>query len=153
GISSDEFRRAVEELSMGLRELGVEPGDRVAILSENRPEWAFADLATLTAAAVDAPIYSTLTPPQVLYILNDSEARVLSLSNEAQGRKVAEIRAQAKHLRHVIRMDEAPIEGTLSLDEVRSRGREALARDPGAVRARAAQVKADDLATLIYTSG
>src|SRR5262249_47397367 len=63
-LSSDELRRAVEELSLGLRSLGVERGDRVSILSENRPEWAFADLATLTAAAVDAPIYSTLTPPQ-----------------------------------------------------------------------------------------
>jgi len=153
GISSEEFRRAVEELSMGLRGLGVERGDRVAILSENRPEWAFADLATLTAAAVDAPIYSTLTPAQVLYILNDSEAKVLFLSSEAQGRKVAEIRAQAKHLRHVIRMDDVPIEGTLSLDEVRAKGREALAKDPQAVRRRAAEVKAEDLATLIYTSG
>ena len=57
-ISSDEFRRAVEELSMGLRGLGVEKGDRVAILSENRPEWAYADLATLCAGAVDAPIYA-----------------------------------------------------------------------------------------------
>ncbi len=153
GVSSDEFRRAVEELSMGLRALGVGKGDRVAILSENRPEWAFADLATLTAGAVDAPIYSTLSAPQILYILNDSEATVLFVSNAAQGRKVAEIRDQAKDLKHVIRMDEAPIEGTLSFEEVRAKGREALAADPEAVRKRAAEVKADDLATLIYTSG
>ncbi len=153
GISSADFRQAVEELSLGLRALGVETGDRVAILSENRPEWAMADLATLCAGAVDAPIYATLTPPQVLYILNDSQAKVLFLSNAAQARKVAEVRAQASHLKHVIRMDEAPLEGTLSLSEVRARGREALARDPGAVRARAAQVQPSDLATLIYTSG
>ncbi len=153
GISSDELRRAVEELSLGLRALGVEKGDRVAILSENRPEWAIADLATLTAAAVDAPIYSTLTPPQILYILNDSEAKVLFLSTAAQGRKIAEIRAQAKSLKHVIRMDDTPIDGTVSIDEVRAKGREALAKDQGAVRKRAAEVKPDDLATLIYTSG
>ena len=55
-ISSDEFRTAVEEMSMGLRELGVAAGDRVAILSENRPEWAYADLATLCAGAVDVPV-------------------------------------------------------------------------------------------------
>ena len=54
-VSSEEFRRAVEEVSMGLRGLGIERGDRVAILSENRPEWAYADLATLCAAAVDVP--------------------------------------------------------------------------------------------------
>src|SRR5689334_18797785 len=64
-ISSDAYRQAVEELSMALRGLGVEPGDRVAILSENRPEWAYADLATLCAAAVDVPVYPTLTADQL----------------------------------------------------------------------------------------
>jgi long-chain acyl-CoA synthetase len=152
-VTSDEFRAAVEELSMGLRALGLERGDKVAILSENRPEWAFADLATLAVGAVDAPIYSTLTPPQVLYILNDSESKVVFVSNEAQWRKLAEVRAQARHLKHVIRMDPVPLEGTLSLDEVRARGREALAGDKDAVRKRTAEVQPDDLATLIYTSG
>ncbi len=152
-ISSAEFRQAVEELSLGLRSLGVEKGDRVAILSENRPEWAIVDLAALCAGAVDAPIYSTLTPPQILYILNDSQSKVLFVSNAAQARKVAEIRSQASHLKHVVRMDEAPLEGTLSFSEVRARGREVLARDPNTVRARAAEVQPSDLATLIYTSG
>jgi long-chain acyl-CoA synthetase len=152
-VSSEELRRTVEELSLGLRSLGVEPGDRVAILAENRPEWAYADLATLTAGALDSPIYSTLTPPQVLYILNDAEAKVIFVSGALQARKVAEIRSEAPHLRHVIRMDAAPIEGTLSLEEVRALGRPALEKEPDAVRKRAAQVKAEDLATLIYTSG
>jgi long-chain acyl-CoA synthetase len=152
-ISSEEFRRAVEELSMGLRALGIEPGDRVAILAENRPEWAFADLATLTAAAVDVPIYATLTPPQVLYILNDSQAKVLFVSTEIQGRKVEEIRGQAPQLRHVIRMNDFALADSLSLDEVREKGRAELAKDPESVRRRAAQARPEDLATLIYTSG
>jgi long-chain acyl-CoA synthetase len=155
-ISSAEFRCAVEELSMGLRALGVERGERVGILSENRPEWAYADLATLAAAAVDAPIYATLTPTQVLYILNDSEAKVLFVSTPAQARKIQEIRAQATHLQHVIRMEEMPADaaaGTISIDEVREKGRPALRADPDAVRKRAAEVKETDLATLIYTSG
>jgi long-chain acyl-CoA synthetase len=152
-ISSDAFLTAVEELSMGLRSLGIEKGDRVAILSENRPEWAYADLATLCAGAVDAPIYSTLTPPQVLYILNDSGARTLFVSTAAQLRKVMEVRAQAPMLRHVIHMDDAPHPDTLSLEDVRVRGREALATDRGAVRKRAQAVDPEDLATLIYTSG
>ena len=152
-ISSEDLRTAVEEVSMGLRVLGVEKGDKVAILSENRPEWAIADLATLAIGAVDAPVYSTLTPAQVLYILNDSESKVVFVSNAAQAAKVAEVRPQARRLLHVIRMDEAPIEGTLHFDEVRAKGREALARDKDAVRKRAAEVKPEDLATLIYTSG
>ena len=152
-ISSEEFRRAVEELSMGLRALGVEKGDRVALLSENRPEWAYVDLATLCAAAADVPIYPNLPPAQVLYVLNDSQAKVAFASSAAQVKKITEVRAKAPHLKHVIRFDDPPQEGTLSLEEVRARGREALAADREAVTRRAAEVAPDDLATLIYTSG
>ena len=152
-ISSDEFRAAVEELSLGLRDLGVLKGDKVAILSENRPEWAFADLATLCAGAADVPVYATLTPAQVLYILNDSESKVVFVSNAAQAAKVAEVRGQLQSVRHVVCMDEAPVAGTTALSEIRARGREALAREEGAVRRRAAEVRPEDLATLIYTSG
>src|SRR5688572_32922427 len=88
-ISSEEFRRAVEELSMGLRGLRVDRGDRVAFLSENRPEWAFADLATLCAGAVDVPVYTSLTGPQVQYILKDSECKAIFDSNEQHALKVA----------------------------------------------------------------
>ncbi len=154
-ISSQEFRQAVEELSLGLTALGLEKGDKVAILSENRPEWAYADLATLTAAAVDVPVYATLTPSQVLYILNDSEAKACLVSTVGQAKKIAEIKDRAPHLKHVIRMEDGPgfPEGSLSLDEVRAKGRQALAKEPDAARKRAAEVKPEDLATLIYTSG
>jgi long-chain acyl-CoA synthetase len=155
GISSDELRQAVEELSMGLRALGIERRDRVAILSENRPEWAFADLAILTAGAVDVPIYPTLTPPQVLHILEDSQCKAIFVSSTAHESKVAEIRAKAPHLQHVIRMDDGTgrHSSVMTLDEVRAKGRPSLAQEPDAVRKRASAVKADDLATLIYTSG
>ena len=152
-ISSEEFRRAVEELSMGLRGLGIDRGDRVALLSENRPEWAYADLAVLCAAAVDVPIYPSLTAPQILYLLNDSQSKAIFVSNDPLAAKLAEIRAQAPALKHVIRMDDGAGAGTLTLSEVRGRGRKALAEDRGAVKARAAEVKPADLATIIYTSG
>jgi long-chain acyl-CoA synthetase len=153
GISSAELRTIVEELSQGLVALGVAPGDRVAILSENRPEWAFADLATLLAAAADAPVYPTLTAAQVLYVLNDSGSKVVFASTAAQVHKLAEIRSSAPQVQHVILMDEPPLAGTLSLAEVRAKGRELLARDKDAARKRGALVKPHDLATLIYTSG
>jgi long-chain acyl-CoA synthetase len=152
-ISSEELRAAVEETSMGLRALGIGKGDTVAILSENRPEWTIADLATLCAGAADATIYATLTPPQVQYILNDSESKVVFVSTAVQAAKVAEVREKLPHLRHVIRFDPAPAPGTTSLDELRAKGREALQADRDAVRHRAAEVAKDDLATLIYTSG
>jgi long-chain acyl-CoA synthetase len=152
-ISSDELRVGVEEISMGLRALGVGKGDKVAILSENRPEWAMADLAVLCAGAADAPIYPTLTAAQVLYILKDSESGVVFVSTPAQAAKVAEVRPQLGSLRHVVCFEPTPVAGTLTLEEVRARGREALAADHDAVRRRAGEVAADDLATLIYTSG
>jgi long-chain acyl-CoA synthetase len=153
-ISSDELRAAVEEISAGLSTLGVEKGDRVAILSENRPEWAFADLATLAAGAVDVPVYATLTPPQVLYVLGDSEAKVAFVSTAAQAAKVAEVRDRLPRLCHVVRFDQTPAApGTTSLDELRAKGKAALAADPAAVRRRAGEARAEDLATLIYTSG
>jgi long-chain acyl-CoA synthetase len=152
-ISSDELRLAVEEISMGLRALGVGKGDRVAIISENRPEWAMADLAVLCAGAADAPIYPTLTAAQVLYILKDSESTVAFVSTAAQAAKVAEVRPQLPHLRNVVCFEPAPVEGTITLQELRARGRQGLAADRDAVRRRAGEVGGEDLATLIYTSG
>jgi len=153
-ISSDEYRRAVEELAMGLLALGVSKGDRVAILSENRPEWAYADLASLALGVIDVPVYPNLTADQALYILNDSESKVVFVSNPEQAAKVAETRERAPHLQHVVRMQEGSFPpNTIGLDEVRAKGRAALADNPAAVRQRADAVMPDDLATIIYTSG
>ena len=154
-VSSDEFRRAVEEVSLGLRAVGLERGDRAALLSENRPQWAYADMATLCAGAVDVPIYPTLTPSQVLYILKDSEAKLALVSTPAQAAKVMEVRSQAPALRHVIGMEEGASfpAGVLTLEEVRAKGRAALEARPASVRESAAPVKPTDLATIIYTSG
>jgi long-chain acyl-CoA synthetase len=153
GISSDEFRTAVEEASMGLRALGLSASDRAAIFSENRPEWAIADLATLCAGAADVPVYATLTTPQVAYVLKDCEAKVVFVSTPALAAKVAEVRPQLPDLQHVVRFADEDLPGTMGFDELRAKGREALAADPDAVRTRAAEVKGDDTATLIYTSG
>ena len=152
-ISSEELRAAVEETSMGLRALGIGKGDKVAILSENRPEWTIADLDTLCAGAADATIYATLTAPQVQYILADSEAKAVFVSNAAQAAKVAELRDRLPLLQHVVRFDPAPVPGTTSLDELRAKGKEALSADRDVVRRQTATVTKDDLATLIYTSG
>jgi long-chain acyl-CoA synthetase len=149
--SSDEFRTAVEETALGLAGLGIGRGDHVAILSENRPEWAFADFATLALGAADVPIYPSLTAPQVRYILNDSRAKAVFVSTPAQAAKVAAAKGELAGLGHVIAIEPAP--GCLPLAELRARGRAALAIEPDAVRKRAAGVSPADLATIIYTSG
>ena len=153
-ISSEDYRRTVEELAMGLLALGIEKGDRIAILSENRPEWAFADLASLAIGAIDVPIYPNLTSEQALYLLNDSESKAVFVSDPEQAAKVAETRGRAPTLEHVIRMQEGSFPpGTIGLGEVCEKGRAALRDSPEAVRERAALVEPDDLATIIYTSG
>ena len=149
--SSDEFRAAVEETALGLLGLGIGKGDQVAILSENRPEWAFADFATLAAGASDVPIYPSLTPAQIRYVLSDSRAKAIFVGSRALLAKLAEVKGELPGLAHVISFDELP--GALSLAGLRVQGREALAREPDAVRKLAARVAPDDLATIIYTSG
>jgi long-chain acyl-CoA synthetase len=143
----------VEAFSMGLRELGVQPGQHVAILSENRPEWAITDYACLAARCADVPIYPTLPPRQIEYVLRDSESVVVCVSNATQLAKVDQIRGGLPHLKHVIIFDKVPA-GTHALwfDEVVTRGREARSRYPD-WKAQALRAAPDDLATLIYTSG
>src|SRR5437764_531543 len=96
--SVDEFRDTVRYFATGLYHLGLKPGDRVAILSENRPEWAMADFAILAGAAVTVPVYPTLLGWQIEYILNDSGAVAVICSNEEQMKKVAGIRDHCPHI-------------------------------------------------------
>ena len=87
-LSAERARNDVESLALGLGALGVRRGERVALLSENRYEWAITDLATLGQGAVTVPVYPTLTAPQIRYILENAEARVCVVSNAAQLEKV-----------------------------------------------------------------
>ena len=143
----------VQAISLGLRELGVQPGDRVALVSENRPEWALADYACLCARAADVPIYPTLPPKQTEYILRDSEAVAVFCSTAAQLEKVLEVRAGLPALRHVIVFEPgARRAGVLTLADLEAKGRAAAAKYADWKR-EALAVRPDDLATLIYTSG
>jgi long-chain acyl-CoA synthetase len=148
-----ELAERVHAASIGLRELGVRDNDRVAILSENRPEWAITDYACLTAHATNVPIYPTLPARQVQYILQDSGAVAIVLSTAAQLEKLRSIREHLPALRHVIAFDaDASGPDVLPFAELLACGKAALHRHPG-WRAHALAVAPDDLATLIYTSG
>ncbi len=152
-LSYRDVATQVRDLSIGLLELGVRPGDRVAILSENRPEWAITDYACLAARCTDVPIYPTLPARQAEYILRDSGACAILVSSREQVDKLRTIRSHLPALAHVIAFDENARErGVLGFEEVLARGREARARHSG-WQANALQVGAGDLATIIYTSG
>jgi long-chain acyl-CoA synthetase len=152
-ISGAALLERVQDLSLGLRELGVRPRDRVAILSENRPEWAIADYGCLALCAADVPIYPTLPAKQIEYILQDAGVTVVFLSSQQQLAKIQEIRSHLPALRHVVVFDEsAAKDDTLAFAEVSRRGRQARDRAP-TWRADALAAGPDDIATIIYTSG
>jgi long-chain acyl-CoA synthetase len=143
----------VHDASLGLLELGVAPGDRVAILSENRPEWAYTDYACLAARCADVPVYPTLPAKQIEYILRDSGAVAVCVSSRIQLSKVQEIRAALPALRHVIVFDEEVEDpGVLRWTELLAKGRAAHSKY-SQWQAEALLVTPDDLATIIYTSG
>ena len=154
-ISSRALAARVRRVALGLEELGVKTGDRIAILSENRPEWAITDYACLTAALVDVPLYPNLPPEQVAYILRDASVTAVFVSDATQAAKLAAVRASCPTLRHVVTFAADGHAGAdLTLAEVEARG--ATVDDDArqaAYRARAIAVKPDDVATIIYTSG
>jgi long-chain acyl-CoA synthetase len=153
-VSSTDFRRNVAGTVRALQEWGVRKGDRIAILSENRPEWSTADFGILLLGGVTVPVYSTLTPEQTAYTLRDSGATIVFVSTEQQLRKVQTILPQTQVKRIVI-MDRIQIAGDVAancalMDQFMTQG--PLALDPQSERF-ARSIQPDDLATIIYTSG
>ncbi|MDQ6925465.1 MAG: long-chain fatty acid--CoA ligase, partial [Candidatus Eremiobacteraeota bacterium] len=145
----------VRRISLALAELGLVPGDRVALLCENRPEWAIADYACLTGRLASVPIYPTLPAEQVLHILTDSGAAGVFVSTAVQAAKVVAVRTQCPALRVVIGIDAGVADGcNLTLAELEARGAMLDTPERAAEWEREAlSVRPDDLATLIYTSG
>ncbi len=153
-ISHSEVAERVRHAARGLSSLGVRRGDRVAILSENRPEWAIADFACLTAGLTDVPIYPTLPADQIAYILKDSGAVAIFVSTRTQAEKIREVRSQIPAVKTVIGFDDAPGLTNMSMAELEKRGTEGETKESITThREDALSVKPDDLATIIYTSG
>ncbi len=154
-ITHREALGRVQTISLGLCELGIKPGDKVAILSENRPEWALTDYACLCARAPDVPIYPTLTAKQTEYILRDSESVAVFCSTAAQVAKVLEVKGALPGLQQIIVFDgdaAAGRPGVISLAALEGKGRAVVSRHPN-WKAEALSAGSEDLATLIYTSG
>jgi len=141
-VSYSEFGETVRALAKGLIALGIEPGDRVAVLGETRPEWTYADFAALCAGAVVVPVYHTASPEEIQHVLGDSGARLIVCEDGDQIEKVEKIRGELDKLERIVSFDD--------FDELRAKGEDV---DDGEVEKRLEAVSADDLFTLIYTSG
>jgi long-chain acyl-CoA synthetase len=153
-ISHKELERRVRHVALGMVAAGARPGDRVAILSENRPEWAICDYACLTSGVTDVPLYPSLPADQLPYMLNDAGAVAIFVSTAAQAAKLAEIRSHLPALKIVCAFDGKFPGVDCTLAELESRGASAdSASATTEYRTRALAVRPDDLATIIYTSG
>jgi len=152
-VSSEEALRRVKALRMGLKSLGVKPGDKVALLSENRIEWALADLGSLCAGAVTVPIYPTLLTDTIEYILNEAEPVAIFVSTEEQAAKIHQIRDRLPSLRDVISFDRTGLPDIMTLDKLKQIGQNLLEANPPAPRDECVTVDKDSPCSIIYTSG
>ena len=165
--STQEFFDQIRDFSLGLSGMGLNAGDRVALICETRPEWLVADLGALTAGAVTVPVYPTLPADRMRRILADAGVSVAVASDELQASKVQAIRSQLPDLRQVIVIDPPPrdasglepsptADGRGTFEEVARRGHQRLMQEDGLARVfkeTASAIRDDQLATIIYTSG
>jgi long-chain acyl-CoA synthetase len=162
-VSYAQLADVVQEIALGLIDLGIEPGERLCILGNTRPEWSYADMAATSAGAVVVPIYQTNSPEECLWVISDSAACAIICEDEEQLEKIAAIREQIPGLRTIVVIDppsddsiaNGPSEAVraldaISLDEVRERGRSHAAEE---LESRRAAVRGEDPFTFIYTSG
>ena len=157
GITYSEFKEQTENFAYGLASFGIKAGDKVAIISENRPEWVFSDMAILGLGAVDVPLYPSLTADSVEFILNNSEAKGIIVSNNFQLNKINKIKKNCRHLEFIIVFNEIetdPEEKNLYLfKEIQEKGTEFAKQHPGLFKDTISKVDENDLGTIIYTSG
>jgi long-chain acyl-CoA synthetase len=144
-----ELGETVRRLSLGLIDLGIEPGDRVAILANTRVEWTWFDFAALSAGATVVPIYQTNSPEECQYVLENSDARVVIVEDSEQLEKIRAVRDRSPKLEQVILMT-GTAEDAISLEDLGSRGD---SRDTSEWEARYNAIGPEDICTFIYTSG
>jgi long-chain acyl-CoA synthetase len=158
-VTGKEFFEGIRDLSLGLTALGMDPGERVAIVAESRPEWLSVDFAVLAAGAIPVPVYPTLSPGQVRYILKDAGVSIAVVSTRLQLEKIQEIRHDLPALQAIVVMDASAAgqsPSVVSLAEVSERGHARMMAEWGIAkqfRDVARAVKPEQLATIVYTSG
>jgi len=122
-ISTREFGNLVKHFSLGLRDLGADEGDKLIILSENRPEWVIVDFANLCFGGITVPVYTSLVAEQIKYIIDDSDTKIVVFSNEEQWKKIKAIRPQLQKVKHYISLSSQAPNGVLTYEQVLERGR------------------------------
>ncbi|MGK2939897.1 MAG: AMP-dependent synthetase/ligase [Solirubrobacteraceae bacterium] len=147
----EEVGDIASEIGRGFIDLGIAPGDRVAILANTRVEWTYVDFAATQAGTALVPIYQTNSPEECEWVLGDAECVAVVCEDTSQLAKVREVQSRLPHLQHIVVMvADGDIGDAISLDDLRARGRE---HDVSELQARTDAVSPDDIFTIVYTSG
>lgn len=152
-ISTSEFGDSVKHTALGLRDLGLGVEDKLILLSENCPEWTTTDLACVSVGAITVPVYTSLVPEQLKYIIDNSDAKVVVVSSPELWAKVGEIKSELTKVNHYITFQPETPEGALTLGKVQENGKKIAGENPNLFDELVSKVKPDDTASIIYTSG
>jgi len=156
-ISYDEFKEQTDDFAYGLASLGVKAEDKVAIISENRPEWVFSDMAILSLGAIDVPLYPSLTAESVEFIMNNSESKGIIVSNKFQLNKFIKIKDRCKSIEFIIILNEKDfspeLKNLFTFKQIQDLGKKHRKENPDLLKDSIEKVKPEDICTIIYTSG
>jgi len=157
GITYPQFKEETDSFADGLAALGVKKDDKIAIISENRPEWVYSDMAILGLGAIDVPIYPSLTAESIEYILANSDSKGVIVSNKFQLNKILKIKHNLKHLQFIIVINEKDIIPDVSslytFKDIQDMGDIFKTSHPDYLKEARGRVSEDDICTIIYTSG
>ncbi|MCW8822977.1 MAG: long-chain fatty acid--CoA ligase, partial [Ignavibacteriaceae bacterium] len=157
GISYKELKDETDLFAYGLVELGLKKNDSVALISENRPEWVYADFAMQMLGIINVPLYPSLTSDSIEYILNDSESKAILVSTGFQLNKVLKIIKNCKHLKQIIIFNEQEDgdgkTNILTFKQVQEKGKDRKKSNPDLLKKTSGEIKENDICTIIYTSG
>jgi len=146
--STEQFIAEANAISLGLLALGIQPGDKVATIANNRPEWNFTDIGILQIGAIHVPIYPTITDEDYTYILNHAEVKIIFISSQELFDRISKIAANISAVEHIFTYNQ--VNGAKHWSELKKAGETV---DNQKIKALGDQVKSEDLATIIYTSG
>lgn len=152
-ISTEEVAKRVKNICLGLRDLGLKTGDKLVIFSPNRPEWVMTDMANQCLGGITVPIYTTLVPDQIKYIINNSDAKIVCFSDEEQWNKIKEVKNSLPDVQYYVTYASQAPEGAFTLSELMNKGEVIDKQDSGLFEKMALGGDPDDVASIIYTSG
>lgn len=152
-ISTAEFKNKVVHLALALNKLGFKKGDKLILLSENRPEWVMTDFAVICQGGMTVPVYTSLTASQAEYIIQDSDASIVVVSDRNQREKIESVKANLGKVKHFITFESENIPGFIGFEDLLETGRQVEAQNTGLFEQLAYRINPEDEASLIYTSG